>query len=213
MPRSTSTTPESRLLLFSRLGASGSVSNTSLKGFVADSPACPYSYRLTDCITSQNMLTRFPRIKLYNQFEYEKTETANDGSDDLRDYRVLNNTAVLDELKADLNSLSGSFYWAASRAPPTSISSAGAPAATNSGRFDRQAGHHGDDSSPPDDLPEPVRHHQRRYSARRVGRTRHHGRRRRRRSVLGHADSLKRSASTGSTLAVLLRLSSSSCTV
>jgi hypothetical protein len=132
VPRSTSTTPESRLLLFSRLGASGSVSNTSLKGFVADSPACPYSYRLTDCITSQNMLTRFPRIKLYNQFEYEKTETANDGSDDPRDYRVLNNTAVLDELKADLNSLSGSFYWAASRAPPTSISSAGAPAATNS---------------------------------------------------------------------------------
>ncbi|GAA5861372.1 hypothetical protein JCM3774_000227 [Rhodotorula dairenensis] len=87
---------------------------------------------LTDCITSQNMLTQFDRIKLYMQFEYEKTETANNGQDDLRDYRVLNNTDVLAELKADLNSLSGSWFWAQSRAPPTSISSAGAPAATNS---------------------------------------------------------------------------------
>lgn len=78
------------------------------------------------------MLTQFPRIKLYMQFEYEKTESSNEGTNDLRDYRVLNNTDVLSELKADLASLSGSFYWANHRAPPTSISSAGAPAATNS---------------------------------------------------------------------------------
>ncbi|GAA5955194.1 hypothetical protein JCM8115_001879 [Rhodotorula mucilaginosa] len=116
----------SKACMFAECGAAFHVNDAGV------SAAALQQAWLTDCITSQNMLTRFPRIKLYNQFEYEKTETANDGSDDLRDYRVLNNTAVLDELKADLNSLSGSFYWAASRAPPTSISSAGAPAATNS---------------------------------------------------------------------------------
>ncbi|CEQ38579.1 SPOSA6832_00009, partial [Sporobolomyces salmonicolor] len=75
----------------------------------------------------------YPRIKLFMQFEYEKTETSNEGTDDLRDYRLLNNTDVLNEFKADLASLGTTFSWANSRAPPTSISSAGAPApATNS---------------------------------------------------------------------------------
>lgn len=78
------------------------------------------------------MLDQYPRIKLIMQFEYEKTETANNGQDDLRDYRLTNTTAVVDELKADLASMGDRFTWAQSRAPPTSISSAGAPAATNS---------------------------------------------------------------------------------
>ncbi|TNY18137.1 glycoside hydrolase superfamily [Rhodotorula diobovata] len=87
---------------------------------------------LKDCVTSQTMLDRFPRIKLYMQFEYEKEEDANNGDKDFRDYRILNVTDVRDEFIADLASLSDRFSWAQSRAPPTSISSAGAPAATNS---------------------------------------------------------------------------------
>ncbi|POY71229.1 hypothetical protein BMF94_5541 [Rhodotorula taiwanensis] len=116
----------SKACMFAECGAAYHVNDQGI------SQAALQQAWLADCITSNNMLTQFPRIKLYNQFEYEKTETANNGQDDLRDYRILNNTAVLNELKADLASLSGSFYWAQSRAPPTSISSAGAPAATNS---------------------------------------------------------------------------------
>jgi len=78
------------------------------------------------------MLDRFPRIKLYMQFEYEKVEDSNSGTQDLRDYRILNVTEVRNEFIADIASLSDRFTWAQSRAPPTSISSAGAPAATNS---------------------------------------------------------------------------------
>ncbi|GAA5846837.1 hypothetical protein JCM9279_004460 [Rhodotorula babjevae] len=87
---------------------------------------------LKDCVTSQTMLDRFPRIKLYMQFEYEKVEDSNSGTQDLRDYRILNVTEVRNEFIADIASLSDRFTWAQSRAPPTSISSAGAPAATNS---------------------------------------------------------------------------------
>ncbi|GAA5954071.1 hypothetical protein JCM21900_005398 [Sporobolomyces salmonicolor] len=88
---------------------------------------------LKDCVTNSSFLTQYPRIKLFMQFEYEKTETSNEGTNDLRDYRLLNNTDVLNEFKADLASLGTTFSWANSRAPPTSISSAGAPApATNS---------------------------------------------------------------------------------
>ncbi|BGP36250.1 hypothetical protein JCM10449v2_000148 [Rhodotorula kratochvilovae] len=87
---------------------------------------------LKDCVTSQEMLDNFPRLKLYMQFEYEKEEDSNSNGKDWRDYRILNVTDVRDEFIADINSLSDRFSWAQSRAPPTSISSPGAPAATNS---------------------------------------------------------------------------------
>ncbi|GAA5956278.1 hypothetical protein JCM3765_005615 [Sporobolomyces pararoseus] len=87
---------------------------------------------LKDCVVNATLLDQYPRIKLIMQFEYEKTETANNGQDDLRDYRLTNVTEVVDELKSDLSSIGDRFTWAQSRAPPTSISSAGAPAATNS---------------------------------------------------------------------------------
>ncbi|GAA5975084.1 hypothetical protein JCM11641_000025 [Rhodosporidiobolus odoratus] len=87
---------------------------------------------LKDCVTNTTMYSDFPRLKLYMHFEYEKTETANDRSDDLRDYRLTNISSVVDEFKADLSSAGDLFTWANPRAQPTSISSAGAPAATNS---------------------------------------------------------------------------------
>ncbi|BGP12272.1 hypothetical protein JCM10213_000033 [Rhodosporidiobolus nylandii] len=95
---------------------------------------------LKDCVTNTSMYADFPRLKMYMHFEYNKSESANNGQDDIRDYRMTNNTAVLDELKLDLQSAGDLFSWAQSRAPPTSISSAGAPAATNSdGESVRQA--------------------------------------------------------------------------
>ncbi|GAA5923770.1 uncharacterized protein JCM15063_003757 [Sporobolomyces koalae] len=87
---------------------------------------------LKDCVTNTSMLDQYPRVKLIMQFEYEKYESANDGTNDLRDYRLTNTTEVVDELVADLSSIGDRFTWAQSRAAPTSISSAGAPAATNS---------------------------------------------------------------------------------
>jgi len=90
------------------------------------------SHRLKDCVVNDTMLDQYPRIKLIMQFEYEKVETANNGQDDLRDYRLTNTTAVVDELRLDLSSIGDRFTWAQSRAIPTSVSSAGAPAATNS---------------------------------------------------------------------------------
>lgn len=87
---------------------------------------------LKDCVVNDTMLDQYPRIKLIMQFEYEKVETANNGQPDLRDYRLTNTTAVVDELRLDLASIGDRFTWAQSRAIPTSISSAGAPAATNS---------------------------------------------------------------------------------
>jgi hypothetical protein len=78
------------------------------------------------------MFDEFPRLRLIMHFEYEKIETANDNSNDLRDFRITNDTSVLAQLKADFASAGDRFSWAQSRAPPTSISSAGAPAATNS---------------------------------------------------------------------------------
>lgn len=88
--------------------------------------------RLNDCVTNTSLYADFPRLKMYMQFEYTKTETANDGSDDPRDYRLTNNTEVVSELSAGLASAGTLFSWANIRAVPTSISSAGAPAATNS---------------------------------------------------------------------------------
>jgi hypothetical protein len=81
------------------------------------------------------MLDEFPRLKLIMQFEYEKYETDNQNppGQDFRDFRVTNDTGALDMLKADFASAGARFSWANSRAPPTSISSAGAPAATGPG--------------------------------------------------------------------------------
>jgi hypothetical protein len=92
-----------------------------------------YPYRISDCVTNITMFDAFPRLKMIMQFEYEKFETSNLGTQDLRDFRITNQTAVLAELLADLNPVAAArFSWANSRAPPTSISSINAPAATNS---------------------------------------------------------------------------------
>lgn len=87
--------------------------------------------RILDCITNTTMLDEFPRLKLIMQFEYAKFETDNAGDQDYRDFRFTNNTAVVNELAVDFASIGTRFSWANSRAAPTSISSAGAPAATN----------------------------------------------------------------------------------
>jgi hypothetical protein len=90
--------------------------------------------RINDCITNSTFLDDYPRLKLIMQFEYEKVEAANSGEDDLRDYRVANASDVLAVLQSQFNAAEYAtrFSWAQSRAAPTSISSAGAPAATNS---------------------------------------------------------------------------------
>ncbi|GAA5899065.1 hypothetical protein JCM6882_004606 [Rhodosporidiobolus microsporus] len=88
---------------------------------------------LKDCVVNTTFYQQdFPRIKMYMHFEHEKAESANDGSWDLRDFRVSNHTPVLNVLKEDLSSAGNLFSWGNPRATPTSISSAGAPAATNS---------------------------------------------------------------------------------
>lgn len=61
------------------------------------------------------------------QFEYEKVETSNENTQDLRDYRITNASDVLAEFKVDLDAIATRFVWATSRAQPISISSAGAP--------------------------------------------------------------------------------------
>ncbi|GAA6009635.1 uncharacterized protein JCM10292_002221 [Rhodotorula paludigena] len=82
---------------------------------------------LTDCVFSETMYDTFPRIKLYMQFEYEKDETANDGSIDHRDFRVTNTTEVVASMRADISSIGTRFTWAQSRAPPPAHKSARAP--------------------------------------------------------------------------------------
>lgn len=66
------------------------------------------------------------------QFEFIKNETANEGGQDLRDFRITNSTEVLNEFLLDLSNsgMNTRFSWANSRAAPTSISSPGAPPPT-----------------------------------------------------------------------------------
>ncbi|GAA6064204.1 hypothetical protein JCM10212_001617 [Sporobolomyces blumeae] len=125
----------SKACMFAEAGAAFHVND----GGTADQSQIQQAW-LKDCVTNEAMYDQFPRLKLVMQFEYEKNETANDGTTDLRDYRLTNATDVVQELVADLSSIGTRFTWANSRAPPTSISSAGAPAATNSdGSTIRQA--------------------------------------------------------------------------
>jgi hypothetical protein len=63
------------------------------------------------------------------QFEYEKEELANEGGMIMNDYRLTNNSAVLNAFVADLGAEATRFSWANSRAIPTSISTPGAPPA------------------------------------------------------------------------------------
>ena len=86
--------------------------------------------RVLDCLTNVAFLDRHPRLKLLMQFEYEKVEASNDGSPDLRDFRLTNDTAVLAVFREDFISIGPRFSWANSRAAPTSISTPGAPSAT-----------------------------------------------------------------------------------
>lgn len=90
--------------------------------------------RINDCIANASFLDTFPNLKLIMQFEYEKVETANLGTQDLRDYRITNDTEVLAVFRSALAQpeIATRFSWANYRAAPTSISSPGAPAATNS---------------------------------------------------------------------------------
>lgn len=54
-------------------------------------------------------------------------ETANEGTQDLRDYRITNSTTILNQFVSDLDALGTRYSWANSRAVPTSVSSPGAP--------------------------------------------------------------------------------------
>lgn len=91
-----------------------------------------FGSRIDDCITNTTLLNEFPRLKLLMAFEYEKFETSNIGTQDLRDFRMTNNTGALAELQAGILPLADRFSWAQSRSPPSSVSSPGAPPATNS---------------------------------------------------------------------------------
>ncbi|KAK4699021.1 hypothetical protein P7C70_g7244, partial [Phenoliferia sp. Uapishka_3] len=82
---------------------------------------------INDCLTNTSMYDAFPRLKMVMQFEYEKVETSNANTQDLRDYRITNDTGVLAEFINDLSPMATRFSWANFRAKPTSISSAGAP--------------------------------------------------------------------------------------
>jgi len=92
---------------------------------------------INDCITNRTTFENFPQLKMIMQFEYEKIETSNEGNDDLRDYRVTNNTAVLSVLKSALSTASSYFEWAASTTQPSIISSAGqaAPQTNSAGEI------------------------------------------------------------------------------
>ncbi|KAM0755405.1 glycoside hydrolase [Meredithblackwellia eburnea MCA 4105] len=87
---------------------------------------------IADCITNTTFMDQYPRLKMIMQFEYEKVEDSNEGTQDLRDYRITNNTEVLAAFISELAPVATRFSWANYRAKPTSISSPGAPAATNS---------------------------------------------------------------------------------
>lgn len=89
-------------------------------------------------------------------FEYEKYEMSNTGTQDLRDFRMTNNTGVLAELRAGILPIADRFSWAQSRSPPTSVSSPGAPPRDQLGRIDGPIRHHGDDETEADDVPVPV---------------------------------------------------------
>jgi len=72
-----------------------------------------------DCLTNQSFFEEFPRLKLMMQFEYEKNET-DGGVQDHRDYRLTNDTEVLNAFKSDLATASTLYSWANYRPIPTS---------------------------------------------------------------------------------------------
>lgn len=106
--------------MFAESGAAYHLTDTS-----GDSQLEIQTAWINDCITNVTMLETFPLLKMIMQFEYEKTETSNEGTDDLRDYRVTNNTAVLSVLQSGLSTASSYWEWAASQTQASSISSVG----------------------------------------------------------------------------------------
>ncbi|KAH8928336.1 glycoside hydrolase family 26 protein [Atractiella rhizophila] len=83
---------------------------------------------INDCITSATFLDSHPRLKLIMHFEHEKAEQANDGTSDMRDYRITNHSNILAVLQAGFAGLGDRFSWANVREIPTSISSPGSNA-------------------------------------------------------------------------------------
>lgn len=110
----------SKPCMFAESGAAYHLTDTS-----GDSQLEIQTAWINDCITNTSMLETFGNIKMIMQFEYEKTETSNDGTDDLRDYRVTNNTEVLSVLQSGLSTASAYWEWAASQTQASSISSVG----------------------------------------------------------------------------------------
>ncbi len=80
---------------------------------------------INDCVTNTTMFETYPQLQMIMQFEYEKEESANDGSIDLRDYRITNATDVLSVFQSALSTASGYWEWAASQTQASSISSVG----------------------------------------------------------------------------------------
>lgn len=58
------------------------------------------------CITNDTLYDTYPRLKLNMHFEYEKTE-----DDDLRDYRLANETAIVDGFSSALDAFSTRVAW------------------------------------------------------------------------------------------------------
>jgi len=79
------------------------------------------------CITNSSLYDTYPRLKLNMHFEYEKMEY--DGQiPDLRDYRVTNDSQVLEYFRGEIASIEDTYFsWAQTSAVPTSLSSAPFP--------------------------------------------------------------------------------------
>lgn len=67
-------------------------------------------------ITNIDLLTRYPQIKMFCMFEFQKIEGANNA--DLRDFRITNNATVLAAFKADFASVQDRYVMANYTAPP-----------------------------------------------------------------------------------------------
>ncbi|MBW0541169.1 hypothetical protein O181_080884 [Austropuccinia psidii MF-1] len=79
-----------------------------------------------DCITSTDFFRQFPRVKMTMHFEHLKMEV-DGGKNDLRDYRLTNDTATLEAFKADLTSVIGSYVVAGYRPLPANVQASGRP--------------------------------------------------------------------------------------
>ncbi|KZO97809.1 glycoside hydrolase family 26 protein [Calocera viscosa TUFC12733] len=64
-----------------------------------------------DGLTNTSLLTAYPRLKLLMIFEWQKVET-DGGISTLRDFRITNDSQVLEAFKQDLQGVQGRYVWA-----------------------------------------------------------------------------------------------------